>query len=112
MSRRIERFTSTLKHCLAEIVLNQVKNPKLKTAVISNVIVEPTLKKARVFVASPVEDPDETVHRLEKAKGFIKRELGRQMYLKYVPELLFIKDDTAALFDYTGSDEHPITDDQ
>lgn len=92
-------------------MLNQVKNPKLKTAVISNVIVEPSLKKARVFVASPVEDPDETMHSLEKAKGFIKRELGKQMYLKYVPEIHFIKDDTAALFDYPGSDEPRITGD-
>lgn len=111
MSRRVERFSSTLKHCLADIVINQVKNPKLKTTVISNVIVEPNLKKARIFIASPVEDPDETVRRLERAKGFIKRALGKQMYLKFVPELLFIKDDTTDLFEYPGSHERQTNDD-
>jgi ribosome-binding factor A len=94
MSHRVERFSSTLKHCLAEILLDEINDPKLKTAVISQVITAPDLKKANIFVAAAVGDVDEIIMRLTGAKGFIKRALAKRMYLKYVPELVFLKDET------------------
>lgn len=94
MSHRVERFSSTLKHCLADILINEINNPKLKTVVIAEVIVAHDLKKAKIFVAAAVGDVDEIIMHLTKAKGFIKRALAKRMYLKYVPELVFLKDET------------------
>lgn len=94
MSHRVERFSSTLKHCLADILINEINNPKLKTVVITEVITAPDLKQAKIFVAAPVGDVDEIIMHLTKAKGFIKRALAKQMYLKYIPELVFLKDET------------------
>lgn len=97
MSHRIERFTSTLKHSLADILLNDINNPHLKSVSITEVLVTPDFKKARIFVShaagSEHEESGELLHHLERAKGFIKRTLGRRMYLKYVPELYFISDE-------------------
>ena len=96
MSHRIERFTSTLKHSLAEILLNDVNNPHLKSVSVTEVVISPDKKKARVFVAAAVleqEEPGQLLHHLERAKGFIKKTLAQRMYMKYVPELLFIIDD-------------------
>lgn len=100
MSHRIERFSSTLMHSLAEILLNDVNNPYLKSAAITEVVISPDRKKARVFVKaaaavaeSESEDPGELLRHLERAKGFIKKTLARRMYMKYVPELFFIIDD-------------------
>jgi ribosome-binding factor A len=94
MSHRVERFSSTLKHCLADILINEINNPKLKPVVIAEVIVAHDLKKAKIFVAAAVGDVDEIIMHLTKAKGFIKRALAKRMYLKYVPELVFLKDET------------------
>jgi len=107
MSHRIERFTSTLRQCLADILLKDMNDPLVKSVFISDVIVSPDLKKAKVFVSSapvpgcadendshPGTDLDQLVSRLTKAKGFIKRTLAGRMYLKYIPELTFIKDET------------------
>ena len=107
MSHRKERFTSTLKHCLADIMLKDMNDPLLKSAFISDVIVSPDLKKAKIFVSSAPapglddgidphreSDSDQLVPRLTKAKGFIKRALAGRMYLKYIPDLMFIKDET------------------
>lgn len=91
MSYRVERFSSTLKHCLADILLNEVDNPHLKATSIADVVASDDLKKAKVFVSSSLLRPDELVEQLERARGFIKRSLGKRMYLKYVPELSFIK---------------------
>jgi ribosome-binding factor A len=108
MSHRKERFLSTLKQCLAEILIKEMNDPLLKSVFISDVILSPDLKKAKVFVSSspipvlgddidsdPESDLDQLVPRLTNAKGFIKRALAQRMYLKYIPELMFIKDDTS-----------------
>ncbi len=106
MSHRKERFSSTLKQCLADILRVEMNDPFLKTVFISEVIVSDDLKTARVFVSSSswavqgdsAEPPpgfppgeDELTARLTNAKGFIKRALSQRMYLKYMPELMFIK---------------------
>jgi ribosome-binding factor A len=84
-----------------------MNDPSLKSVFISEVIVSPDLKKAKIFISSsltpafsdntgsnPVSVQDQLVPRLTKAKGFIKRALAERMYLKYIPDLMFIKDET------------------
>ncbi|MCP5105717.1 MAG: 30S ribosome-binding factor RbfA [bacterium] len=98
MSHRVERFSSTLKQNMADILLNDINNPHLKSVTITNVVISPDLKNARVFVTSSpgVTEGESTdcLGLLERAKGFIRKTLARKMYLKYVPNLFFIMDDT------------------
>lgn len=94
MAYRVEKFTSTLKHCLADIFLNEINNPHLKFVSISKVIVSSDLKKAEIFVYSTRQNPDDLIANLSRAAGFIKKKLSEKMYLKYMPDLSFIKDDT------------------
>ena len=98
MPYRKERFSSTLKHCLADIIINESKNADLKLISISEVLVSDDLKKARVLVSSSSDNMDELMIKLEKAKGFFKKTLAKKMYLKYVPELIFSKDTTDEFF--------------
>ena len=97
MSHRIERFSSTLKHCLADILLNDAGNPHLKFVVITDILVNPDLKKARIFITIPGggsgdsgDTIDTVIRQLDHAKGYIKKILAQKMYLRYVPELIFI----------------------
>ncbi len=98
MSHRIGRFSSTLKQNLADIMLNDINNPHLKSISITEVIVSPDLRKALVYVSCATgsehtnhHDSDDLIRQLTRAKGFIKKTLAKRMYLKYVPELLFIR---------------------
>jgi ribosome-binding factor A len=94
MSHRKERFSSTLKQCLAEILLVEMNNPLFKSVFLVDVVVADDLKKARVFVSSTSVtapgDIDPLLAQLTKAKGYIKRSLAKRMVLKYVPDLVFI----------------------
>lgn len=94
MSHRIERFSSTLKHSLADILLNDAGNPHLKFVVITDILVNPDLKKARVFISIPGgaggDTIDTVIRQLDHAKGYIKKLLAQKMYLRYVPDLVFI----------------------
>lgn len=90
MSFRVERFSSTLKHCIGDILLNEINNPKLKLITILEVNVSKDLKKAKIYVSSTNTDCDDFLTHLNKTKGLIKKLLAKKMYLKYVPEITFI----------------------
>jgi len=89
MSYRIEKFSSTLKSVLSNIFLNDFNDPELTILSVSYVEVSKDLKNATVFVSSYEIGSDRLIEKLEKAKGFIKRELSKNMRLKYVPEITF-----------------------
>jgi len=90
MSFRIERFSSTLKHCIGDILLNEIDDPKLKFVTLLEVNVSKDLKKANIYVSSTNSDCDDFLIQLNNAKGLIKKLLVKKMYLKYVPEIIFI----------------------
>lgn len=92
MSHRVERYASTLKHSLGDILINEVHNPELKFVSITHVDVSPDLKSALVFFSFPEGTVKDVKVKLKRATGFIKKMLGKRMMLKYVPELTFIED--------------------
>jgi ribosome-binding factor A len=89
MSHRIEKFSSTLKQCLGEILVNQIQDPKLQLTSVSEVKVSPDLKRAEVYVSSPEQDMETVMRHLNRARGYFKKQLPGKMSLKYVPELEF-----------------------
>lgn len=97
MSYRIQRFSSTLKYSLGEILLHDLQNPEFRLISITEVSVSKDLKKARVFVSSPSDNIDKVMIQLQKAKGFIKRLLPEKMKLRYIPELEFHPDDRSRI---------------
>ncbi len=91
MSYRIEKFASNLKHCLAEILLNHANDPSFKQVSLVEVIPSPDLKKVRIYI-STMEDIDQMLIRLNKAKGFLRKNLAERLYVKQVPDLIFAPD--------------------
>ena len=60
--------------------------------------VTPDMRYARVFV-SVLGGPDalaQCLKGLKSASGFLRRELGRRLQLRYTPELLFAPDESIA----------------
>jgi len=92
MPHRIEKFCSTLKQALADILFLDLDNPDLKTISISNVTVSPDLKNARITVSTYLPDKDGIIEDLQNASGLIKHHLAKRMYLRFMPEITFQKD--------------------
>lgn len=92
MTYRKQRFISTLKQSLGDILLNEIHNPELQFISISEVSISNDLKKARIYVSSPTQNIENIIEQLNKAKGFIKKRLPEKMSLRYVPELDFYED--------------------
>jgi ribosome-binding factor A len=95
--KRSHRVADQLQKEIAELVFRRVKDPRAANVTISGIEVSGDLKHARVFFCVMGSSADEgakanAVSGLEKAKGFIRQELGRRLSLRYIPQLEFVYD--------------------
>ena len=96
---RTKRLNSLIVQVLNEIIMYQLKDPRLNMVSISDARITKDLKHCKVFVSvlSKMDDQahiDLVMQCLEKAKGFMKKELGSKIRMRYTPELYFKFDDT------------------
>jgi ribosome-binding factor A len=92
--KRVERVRSELSAVLAEILLRGVKDPRLGNVSITDLRLSPSLDSARVRFLSlgGQKDLREVQAGLQAASGFLRREIGKRMRLRIVPELVFEAD--------------------
>lgn len=88
---RSRRVGEQIQRELAELVQRELNDPRLGMVTISAVEVSRDLAVAKVFftVLNPGHDVAQTLEGLTHATGFLRRELGRRMKLRVVPELRF-----------------------
>lgn len=90
MSFRLDRFSSEMKHCLAQIMMLDMNDTVLKRSTVMDVIMSEDLKRAKVYMFSSAVEPEELQSRLTGAKSYIKKCLSRRLYSKFVPELYLV----------------------
>ncbi len=91
-SQRIMRVNEEIRREIAELVRDQIKDPRVDGAMISVTAVETTndLKSAKVFISVLQEEKKEdVVEALQAASGFIRKEVARRINLRNTPELSF-----------------------
>ena len=95
-SNRIGRINEEIQKSLAEQI-RELKDPRVQNTMISITRVEatPDLRWAKVYVSFLQEDrANDALKGLKSASGYLRRELGRALQLRYTPELQFIADDS------------------
>ena len=90
MSQRTEKVQKLARQVLGEEIQN-LKDPRVGFATVTAVRITPDLRHARIFVSvlGSEEERRNTMAGLESAKPFLRTELGRQVRMKYLPELIF-----------------------
>ncbi len=94
-SNRIGRINEELQRELAALIPS-VKDPRV-TGMISVTAVDatPDLRYAKVYVSMlDKSSAAEVVKGLKSASGWLRREVGRKLSLRYTPELIFQEDDS------------------
>ncbi len=95
-SRRTERIKGLLLEEISRIVQRVAKDPRIKGVTLTGVKVSKDLRHARVYY-SIIGDTikNEEVHKgLLSAKGVIKKEVSKNLKLRYTPDIEFIFDDS------------------
>jgi ribosome-binding factor A len=83
---------------LADLLLRQLKDPRLRMAAVSRVEVSADLRHARVYIShmGTKTEQQAALEGFERAAGFIRGQLGRRLHLRYVPQLSFQLDTSIA----------------
>lgn len=94
-SNRIRRISEEVKKAISVMLINGIKDPRI-TSMISVTDVEVTndLRYAFVYISILGGDKEESLEGLNSARGYIRREVGRQVKLRYAPEVIFKIDDS------------------
>ena len=97
-SNRIGRINDEIQKELSAL-LRTVKDPRVTDCMLTITHVDTTsdLRYARIYV-SALNCPDEKglLKGLKSAAGYLRRELGSRIDLRYTPELQFFMDDSIA----------------
>jgi len=92
---RSERLASQIQRELARLVQTGIKDPGLGMPSILDVEVSKDLAHARVYFS--VLNPENAAacgEALDRARGFLQREIGKQLKSRVTPKLSFVYDDT------------------
>lgn len=94
-SRR-DRISEQIRRELAELIHTEVKDPRIGMISITGVEVSADYAHAKVFFSSLSgrEHIEPVLTGLQKAAGFLRRELGRRVTIHSTPELHFVFDES------------------
>jgi len=91
---RSDRVAEAIKREVGDLLLREVKDPRVHFATVTDVEVTHDLRDVKIFVSvmGPDTEKVETMAGLEAAKGFIRREIGRRVRLRFTPDIGFYLD--------------------
>ena len=95
-SNRIGRINEEIQKELASLIPN-LKDPRVQGTMISITHVEttPDLRYAKIYVSFLEESrAEDAIKGLKSAGGYLRRELGRALQLRYTPQLVWALDDS------------------
>jgi ribosome-binding factor A len=95
-STRAERLAELIKVEASDIIQRDLKDPRIGFASITDVVVSPDLRHAKIFVSVLGDDDAKrrTMEGLERARGHVRSALGARMAIRFVPDILFRLDES------------------
>jgi ribosome-binding factor A len=95
-SRRSARVGGLLRGEISRAVHRVVKDPRIQGVTFTDVKLSSDLRYARVYysVIGDSRRQEMVLEGLRSARGVIKREVGRHLQLRYVPDIEFFFDDS------------------
>jgi len=92
--QRIDRISEEVRREVDAIIREELHDPRVGgTWAVTRAEVTGDLRYAKIYISVLEEDRrDSMIEALKKAKGYIRRALGKRMIIRYTPELIFITD--------------------
>ena len=96
--QRIDRISEEVRREVDAIIREEVNDPRVAgTFSITRAEVTRDLRYAKIYVSVLEEDKREPMMKaLKSASGFIRRELGKRMLIRYSPAMTFVSDENIA----------------
>ena len=97
---RVEKLQELMKREISDIVLHELKDPRIGFVTVTSVSCTEDLREAKIYVSIMGDEKAarESLHGLNSSLGFVRREIGRRIRLRFTPEISFALD---ASLDYS-----------
>ncbi len=91
MFKRSEKVAEAIHEMVSELLVKGLKDPRIGFVTITGVKVTDDLHLATVYftVIGSDAEKNSTEQGLNSARGFIRKEMGKTLRMRYVPDLLF-----------------------
>jgi ribosome-binding factor A len=89
--KRADKVSEAIKREVSVLLIQEAKDPGIHFVTVTGVETADDLRHAKIFVSVLGDEATrkETLEALNRAKGFLRSELGRRVQLRYTPEIQF-----------------------
>ncbi len=89
--KRSEKVADLIQREISQMLVKSIKDPRIGFVTITKVTVSEDFRFAKVYfsVAGTLKEREESQKGLDSAKGYVRKELGRRIRLRYTPEIMF-----------------------
>lgn len=93
---RSERVAEEIRKEVATMLFGEIHDPRIGFVTITKVQVSKDLRHAKVYfsIIGSDEEKEKTMEGLQSSSGYMRREIGKRLKLRYFPELTFKFDDS------------------
>ncbi|MBI2791225.1 MAG: 30S ribosome-binding factor RbfA [Gammaproteobacteria bacterium] len=92
---RTDRIADVIQKELAQIIHQEMKDPRVGLITLAQVKVSKDLSHAKIYVSVMLEEnAAQALETLNKASGFLRAQLAKRIQMRVMPVLSFVYDDT------------------
>ena len=91
---RVEKIQELIKQEVSDIIFNELKDPRIGFVTVTSVACTEDLREAKIYVSVMGDEKKarDTLYGLESSLGFVRREVGKRIRLRFTPEISFALD--------------------
>ena len=91
---RIEKLQELIKQEMSKMLLKELKDPRIGFVTVTDIEMTGDLREAKIYVSvmGGEEKVKSSLEGLNSALGFIRREIGQRVRLRFTPEISFALD--------------------
>lgn len=91
---RIEKLQELIKQEVGKMLLYDIKDPRIGFVTVTDVEMTGDLREAKIYVSVMGSDEQikSSMEGLQSALGFVRREIGKRIRLRFTPEISFAPD--------------------
>ena len=100
---RVEKLQELIKQEISDIIFNELKDPRIGFVTVTSVACTEDLREAKIYVSVMGDEKKarDTLHGLSSSLGFVRREIGKRIRLRFTPEISFALDTSLNYSDHT-----------
>jgi ribosome-binding factor A len=89
--KRSEKIADLIQKEISHMLVRTLKDPRIGFVTITKVTVSEDCRFAKVYfsVTGSPDERERSTDGLNSAKGYVRKELGRRIRMKYIPEIIF-----------------------